>query len=1042
MAQQTLDQRFANGPPSRGEGESHRRMTSTEHRYILWGIKEGWSAARIGRSLGVNEATVRRFRAKFTKDPAVLLQLGLFEIVGRARDDEYRCLVCGDQIVGRSEIERHIRAHFLDEIDAAEAPRDAASPDRVVGSEANEQPDVESAPYSASPAATPQVGAAGDMESLVSQIRSNPALAKMLSDALDQVARNEREVQAAPEEDSRPELESLTLDQARLRRPAETHDHSNAGLGDDNILGDAIVLPPPEIVYDAAPPAWITADEEDALGPPERRGLTEPSPDELAESRKRREAFERLKAQAAEHQSEPVVEPEIWEPPSPPVEPPPIHVPAEEAPVGGLAPAEVEAEIRRAAFKWVQDEKVDDPADDSQESDSKAEQQRHELESILGESITAAPDAPGVDSDTPTASSEDSPDDAASIADDRRAEFERFRLGMDAGVRETVSPYKTEDANDEIETPGGVWPAGPAEDPESQDWHNAFERLASERGKSDDLEAPEVVADPGQTDPAGVPTSDEDGSASPGPEDDDLDLGSWHDAFQKLTAERGSTDAEPDAPPQQEPSTEEVDDGLTTTFEPETLGDSPGSQAGTTEVDDDSTSTFPVAEGAPDEGAARLEELARLQQQVSEPDEPPPSSESALRMAEFERLRQEALEGGPPAAQTPPEPASATDTDAILGGHGLPTMPPDEAAAAMVADATLEGTELDAPPGVVTAAEPDEMDVEEEAGDARRSFGLGSLGGRVSLAAWGMKGRELFSRISTSKPVETTSIAVEHGFIKLLVTRGMDVLDYRIVPANPVLFREGMISDASRMAALLKRALQDLDGDHRRVVAAVPGYQTNLRRIELPNVRRMDPKVAIPSEARRTMGVSPENSHLSWRPLPGAADSSNWLVVSATNRSVSSISAMADGAGVSMKALELRPFAVARATNQPDAVFAWTAADGCDAVVVRDWVPMTYQSAYWGAGSEVQPPDLVNRITEVVESTIAAHNVEAPDLSVSKDMPLFVYGSPTGRDESVGVRVAQNLGMATQEPEIPLNIPDGFPVRELIVNIGLSLWED
>ena len=143
-----------------------------------------------------------------------------------------------------------------------------------------------------------------------------------------------------------------------------------------------------------------------------------------------------------------------------------------------------------------------------------------------------------------------------------------------------------------------------------------------------------------------------------------------------------------------------------------------------------------------------------------------------------------------------------------------------------------------------------------------------------------------------------------------------------------------------------------------------------------------------------------------------------------------------------MKAVELRPFAVARATNQPDAVFAWTAADGCDAVVVRDWVPMTYQSAYWGAGSEVQPPDLVNRITEVVESTIAAHDVDAPELSVSKDMPLFVYGSPTGRDETVGVRVAQNVGMATQEPDVPLNVPDGFPVRELIVNLGLSLWED
>jgi len=755
MAQQTLDQRFANGPPSRGEGESHRRMTSNEHRFILWGIKEGWSAARIARSLGVNEATVRRFRARFTKDPKVLLQLGLFEVVGRARDDEYRCLICGDQIVGRSEIERHIRAHFLDETDAVETPQRAA---RVVADSAGvESESGGPAPYPSDPAPTPQIGASGDMESLVSQISSNPALAKMLSDALEQVARNEREAAAPPEEAPSPELESLTLDQARLRRSAETHDPGNTGLVDDNV----IALPPPEIVVDAAPPAWGAAEEEDALGPPVREDLTEPSPDELAESRKRREAFERLKAQAAEHQPGPISGPVIGEPPSPLVEPPPIQLPEEDAPTEGLAPADVEAEIRRAAFKWVQDEKVDDPADGSQGFESGAEQQRNELESILGESVTAAPDAPGVDSDTPTPGSEDLPDDAASIADERRAQFERFRLGMDAGVQETASPYVAEDANDEIKLPGGVWPAGPAEDPESQDWHNAFERLASEREKPDDLEAPEGTADPGHTDPAGATPSDEDGSASP--EEDELDMGSWHDAFQKLTAERGSEVSDPDAPSGQEPPAQKDDDGLTTAFESEALGGGPGSQAGTTEADDNATPTFPVGEGTSDEGAARLEAFSRLQEQVSEPDEPPPSSESALRMAEFDRLRQEALEGGPPSTQTPAEPALIPDGDAMLGGDVLPPLAPDEAASESVAREAAGGTGVDAPPDLAPAEEPEEMEVQEEAGGARRSAGLGSLGGRISLAALGNKGREFISRISTSKPQETTSIAVEHG---------------------------------------------------------------------------------------------------------------------------------------------------------------------------------------------------------------------------------------------------------------------------------------
>ena len=113
MPKPTLDERFRKGPPTRSADEHHRWMTSDERRFILWGLKEGWSAARIGRGLGVNEATVRRFRARFSSDPTVLLQLGLYEMVGRAGDDEYRCLICGDQLLGRKETERHVLRHYL-----------------------------------------------------------------------------------------------------------------------------------------------------------------------------------------------------------------------------------------------------------------------------------------------------------------------------------------------------------------------------------------------------------------------------------------------------------------------------------------------------------------------------------------------------------------------------------------------------------------------------------------------------------------------------------------------------------------------------------------------------------------------------------------------------------------------------------------------------------------------------------------------------------------------------------------------------------------
>ena len=35
-------------------------------------------------------------------------------MVGRAREDEFRCLVCGDHVIERPKVNRHILLHFLD----------------------------------------------------------------------------------------------------------------------------------------------------------------------------------------------------------------------------------------------------------------------------------------------------------------------------------------------------------------------------------------------------------------------------------------------------------------------------------------------------------------------------------------------------------------------------------------------------------------------------------------------------------------------------------------------------------------------------------------------------------------------------------------------------------------------------------------------------------------------------------------------------------------------------------------------------------------
>ena len=235
--------------------------------------------------------------------------------------------------------------------------------------------------------------------------------------------------------------------------------------------------------------------------------------------------------------------------------------------------------------------------------------------------------------------------------------------------------------------------------------------------------------------------------------------------------------------------------------------------------------------------------------------------------------------------------------------------------------------------------------------------------------------------------------------------------------------------------------MNQTEGEHKRVLAAVPGYQTNLRRLELPDAKDLDPAILIPQEAKRALGISTEHSHLTWYRMAGGGEMASWLVIAAANRSISSLSATTQASEVRVAAMELRAFSIARAINQPDAVCAWAASDGCDVVIVRDWVPITNQTAYWGTGSSIESTDLVNRLTQVIDSTITAHDTQNPEMTVSEDMPLYVTGTPIGKDPQVALQVAANLRYSLAELDPPMAMPPGLPLDDLVVNLGLALWD-
>ncbi|NQW22724.1 MAG: hypothetical protein HQ475_04685 [SAR202 cluster bacterium] len=299
----------------------------------------------------------------------------------------------------------------------------------------------------------------------------------------------------------------------------------------------------------------------------------------------------------------------------------------------------------------------------------------------------------------------------------------------------------------------------------------------------------------------------------------------------------------------------------------------------------------------------------------------------------------------------------------------------------------------------------------------------------------------------SSKGKRTASISIEHGLVKLMVSKGQIINDYRVVLANPRFFREGHISNASRVANLLEDVLPQMNGKYKLATAVVPGFQNRLRILEFPKGTGFDPRKVITQEAARTMHVTPENYYITWHRLPDSFDRSRWLVLAALRRAITSLIETANKADMHISAMELRPFALARAINQPEAVITWAAPDGCDVVIVKNSVPVEHQSLFWGADL-VEDAVLIDRLTEVTSRTLNTFSESSPEGPLPDDTPLYICGSPISRqpilhDDQRGFAITQQICQSLRLPRGEINLPmkcgEDFPSNDLIVNAGLAL---
>ncbi len=250
--------------------------------------------------------------------------------------------------------------------------------------------------------------------------------------------------------------------------------------------------------------------------------------------------------------------------------------------------------------------------------------------------------------------------------------------------------------------PPPAQPQAPAADPEADSRRREFERLRQEAAGETGLGAPSVV--PAAAAPNAAP------SADVPPPVEAVDVGSYHQAFQQLAAEKGGA----------ADNSNDTDD--------QTL-DSPAATTQPTETPPQLNAPSPgpltpiPQPPAPDDSDRRAafdklrQEAAAAESTSAPPETPSAPSEDESRAAAFQQLKEQALAGEPDDAPSPQQTAASEDDShnaafdrlkeqAKLGESGVaqpPTPPPSPgedsrlAAFAQLRDEAMAGETGDAP---------------------------------------------------------------------------------------------------------------------------------------------------------------------------------------------------------------------------------------------------------------------------------------------------------------------------------------------------------
>ena len=275
--------------------------------------------------------------------------------------------------------------------------------------------------------------------------------------------------------------------------------------------------------------------------------------------------------------------------------------------------------------------------------------------------------------------------------------------------------------------------------------------------------------------------------------------------------------------------------------------------------------------------------------------------------------------------------------------------------------------------------------------------------------------------------------------MRLLVFAGHQVLGWHQTTLPPRAVRNGFLVAAGGGGQHLRGVLAREGLTRLPLVVAFPGVQSFTRVLQIPVALRANLDTMVQREARRLLAVSLDNSYVFWQALTTTGRETFrrvYLVVVPREPLLATLEALTS-AGLKVAGVDLKPLAVARAVNVPDAVIGHGDLHGGDVIVVVAGVPTLIRSFYWSDEPLAREYAAI-RLTEELTRTISFYNDSNRDAPLSLDVPIYLSGA-LAEDAALAPTIAGVTGRQVSEALPPLRCPPNLPLRAFMAAFGMAL---